>query len=108
MGRVGNRSSATDSGCAFGSAQQAALVESNRHPAIWKLEAALKCRSRKKGRYASPVHMIKPTQSGDRACNRRRGGQRAIPQLDDHRENRFSETVSERLGKPVKTEGKPK
>jgi hypothetical protein len=26
---------------------------------IWKLEAALKCRSCKKGRYAPPVHMIK-------------------------------------------------
>jgi hypothetical protein len=30
--------------------------------AIWKLEAALKCRSRKKVRYAPPVHMIKLTQ----------------------------------------------
>jgi hypothetical protein len=29
---------------------------------IWKLEAALKHRSCKKGRYASPVHMIKLTQ----------------------------------------------
>jgi hypothetical protein len=29
---------------------------------IWKLEAALKCRSRKKVRYAPPVHMIKLTQ----------------------------------------------
>jgi hypothetical protein len=28
---------------------------------IWKLEAALKCRSCKKGRYAPPVHMIKLT-----------------------------------------------
>src|SRR6202022_4590601 len=28
---------------------------------IWKLEAALKCRSCKKGRYAPPVHMVKPT-----------------------------------------------
>jgi hypothetical protein len=28
---------------------------------IWKLEAALKCRSYKKGRYAPPVHMIKLT-----------------------------------------------
>src|SRR4029078_11704435 len=26
---------------------------------IWKLEAALKCRSCRKGRYAPPVHMIK-------------------------------------------------
>jgi hypothetical protein len=29
---------------------------------IWKLEAALKCRSCKKGRYAPPVHLIKLTQ----------------------------------------------
>jgi hypothetical protein len=29
---------------------------------IWKLEAALKCRSCKKGRYAPPVHMIKLTE----------------------------------------------
>jgi hypothetical protein len=28
---------------------------------IWKLEAALKCRSCKKGRYAPPAHMIKLT-----------------------------------------------
>jgi hypothetical protein len=29
---------------------------------IWKLEAALKCRSWRKGRYAPPVQMIKLTQ----------------------------------------------
>lgn len=29
---------------------------------IWKLEAALKCRPCKKGRYAPPVHMIKLTE----------------------------------------------
>jgi hypothetical protein len=29
---------------------------------VWKLEAALKCRSCRKGRYAPPVHMIKLTQ----------------------------------------------
>ncbi len=29
---------------------------------IWKLEAALKCQSCKKGRYAPPVQMIKLTQ----------------------------------------------
>jgi hypothetical protein len=28
---------------------------------IWKLEASLKCRSRRKGRYAPPVHMIRLT-----------------------------------------------
>jgi hypothetical protein len=30
---------------------------------IWKLEAALKCRSCRKGRYAQPVHMIKLTEA---------------------------------------------
>jgi hypothetical protein len=30
---------------------------------IWKLEAALKCRSCKKGRYAPPVQMIKLTEA---------------------------------------------
>src|SRR3954469_7921714 len=30
---------------------------------IWKLEAALKCRSYKKGRSAPPVHMIKLTET---------------------------------------------
>jgi hypothetical protein len=30
---------------------------------IWKLEAALKCRSCNKGRYAPPVHMIKLTEA---------------------------------------------
>jgi hypothetical protein len=30
---------------------------------IWKLEAALKCRSCSKGRYAPPVHMIKLTRA---------------------------------------------
>ena len=29
---------------------------------IWKLEAALKCRSCRKGRYAPPVHMINLTE----------------------------------------------
>jgi hypothetical protein len=30
---------------------------------IWKLEAALKCRSCRKGRYAPHVHMIKLTET---------------------------------------------
>jgi hypothetical protein len=30
---------------------------------IWKLEASLKCRSCRKGRYAPPVHMIKLTEA---------------------------------------------
>ena len=29
---------------------------------LWKLEASLKCRSCRKGRYAPPVHMIKLTK----------------------------------------------
>jgi hypothetical protein len=33
-------------------------VRRPRDTPIWKLEAALKCRSCKKGRYAPPVHMI--------------------------------------------------
>jgi hypothetical protein len=37
-------------------------VRRPRDTPIWKLEAALKCRSCKKGRYAPPVHMIKLTQ----------------------------------------------
>ena len=36
-------------------------VRRPRDTPIWKLEAALKCRSCKKGRYAPPVHMIKLT-----------------------------------------------
>lgn len=32
-----------------------------RDTSIWKLEAALKCRSCRKGRHAPPVHMIKLT-----------------------------------------------
>jgi hypothetical protein len=38
-------------------------VRRPRDTAIWKLEAALKCRSCKKGRYAPPVHMIKLTET---------------------------------------------
>jgi hypothetical protein len=34
-----------------------------RNTPIWKLEAALKCRSCRKGRYAPPVHMIKLTET---------------------------------------------
>src|SRR6478736_743933 len=32
---------------------------------IWKLEASLKCRSCRKGRYAPPVHMIKLTAASE-------------------------------------------
>src|SRR3954449_830327 len=35
---------------------------------IWKLEAALKCRSCKKGRSAPPVHMIKLTKTREIAA----------------------------------------
>jgi hypothetical protein len=40
-----------------------------RHTPIWKLEAALKCRSCKRGRYAPPVHMIKLTMERDHALS---------------------------------------
>jgi hypothetical protein len=30
---------------------------------LWKLEASLKCRNCRKGRYAPPVHMIKLTET---------------------------------------------
>jgi hypothetical protein len=38
-------------------------IRRSRDTPIWKLEAALKCRSCKKGRYAPPVHMIKLTET---------------------------------------------
>jgi hypothetical protein len=38
-------------------------VRRPRDTPIWKLEAALKCRSCRKGRYAPPVHMIKLTEA---------------------------------------------
>jgi hypothetical protein len=50
--RRGNRGRLAANGCP---------VEPPRYTPIWKLEAALKCRSRKKGRYAPPVHMIELT-----------------------------------------------
>ena len=34
---------------------------------LWKLEASLKCRSCRKGRYAPPVHMIKLTETRELA-----------------------------------------
>jgi hypothetical protein len=49
---------------------------------IWKLEAALKCRSCKKGRYAPPVHMIKLTATQEitpyQWCIRTRSGSLAL------------------------------
>jgi hypothetical protein len=38
-------------------------VRRPRDTPIWKLEAALKCQSCRKGRYAPPVHMIKLTEA---------------------------------------------
>jgi hypothetical protein len=38
-------------------------IRRSRDTPIWKLEAVLKCRSCKKGRYAPPVHMIKLTET---------------------------------------------
>jgi hypothetical protein len=37
-------------------------IQRPRDTPIWKLEAALKCRSCRKGGYAPPVHMIKLTE----------------------------------------------
>ena len=39
-------------------------------------------------------------------ANRRRGGQRAVLQLNDHRANKSPQTAPGRLGKTIKTEGK--
>jgi integrase len=41
-----------------------------------------------------------------READRRRGGRRAVVQLDDHMKNRFAQTTPERLGKSAKTERK--
>ena len=38
-------------------------VRRPRDTPLWKLEASLKCRSWRKGRYAPPVHMIKLTET---------------------------------------------
>jgi hypothetical protein len=38
-------------------------VRRPRDTPIWKLEASLKCRSCRKGRYAPPVHMIRLTET---------------------------------------------
>jgi hypothetical protein len=38
-------------------------VRRPRHTPIWKLEAALKCRSCRTSRYSPPVHMIKLTEA---------------------------------------------
>jgi enterobacteria phage integrase len=41
-----------------------------------------------------------------READRKRGGKRAVVKLDEHRANKTPQTVSERLGKVVKKEGK--
>jgi hypothetical protein len=38
-------------------------IHRSRDTPIWKLEAALKCRSCRKGSYSPPVHMIKLTET---------------------------------------------
>jgi len=38
-------------------------IRRSRDTPLWKLEASLKCRSCRKGRYAPPVHMIKLTEA---------------------------------------------
>ena len=40
-------------------------IRRSRNTPLWKLEASLKCRSCRKGRYAPPVHMIKLTEQRD-------------------------------------------
>jgi hypothetical protein len=42
---------------------QSDAIRRPRDTPIWKLEAALKCRSCWKGHYAPPVHMIKLTET---------------------------------------------
>jgi hypothetical protein len=37
-------------------------IRRSRDTQLWKLEASLKCRSCRRGRYAPPVHMIKLTE----------------------------------------------
>jgi len=56
------------SGLARGRVQQVQdqgelAIRRPRDTPIWKLEAALKCRSCRKDRYAPPVHMIKLTET---------------------------------------------
>ncbi len=41
-----------------------------------------------------------------READRRRGGERAVTRLNEHRLNRLSQTASDSLGKPAKNEGK--
>jgi hypothetical protein len=48
--------------CKTGASLPLDAIRRPRDTPIWKLEAALKCRSCKKGRYAPPVHMIKLTR----------------------------------------------
>jgi hypothetical protein len=43
-----------------------------------------------------------------READRRRGGHRAVLQLNDHKANTSSQTALSRLGKIEKTEGKTK
>ena len=43
-----------------------------------------------------------------REANRKRGGKRAVTQLNEHRKNIVSQTTPESLGKPAKSEGKTK
>ena len=60
-GSVGSKSGATRASLPLDA------IRRPRNTPIWKLEAALKCRSCRKGRYAPPVHMIKLTQERERS-----------------------------------------
>jgi hypothetical protein len=59
-GLVGSRSS---NRCKTRASLPLDAIRRPRDTPIWKLEAALKCRSCRKGRYAPPVHMIKLTET---------------------------------------------
>src|ERR1700676_322375 len=49
--------------CNTRASQPPDAIRRPRDTPIWKLEASLKCRSCRKGRYAPPVHMIKLTET---------------------------------------------
>jgi hypothetical protein len=52
-----------------------AAIRCPRNTPIWKLEAALKCQSCRKGRYSPLFHMIKLTQESTFGCVRTRRGE---------------------------------
>jgi len=59
---------------------------------LWKLEASLKCRSCRKGRYAPPVHMIKLTEKQEMPLRSKRAVVRALA--------RFSRLLTRKHARP--------